>query len=96
MRTAAIADLKARLSSYLKKVKAGQEVLITERGSPIAKLVPLSAGAGREGRRARLAAAGVLSLGRGRLRAAFRTPPKGKAIGADILAALSAERDEGR
>ncbi|MBW1945932.1 MAG: type II toxin-antitoxin system prevent-host-death family antitoxin [Deltaproteobacteria bacterium] len=41
METTAISKLKASLSEYLSKVKAGEEVLVTERGKPIAKIIPL-------------------------------------------------------
>ena len=37
-----IAELKAQLSETLAKVKAGDEILVTEHGRPIAKLAPLS------------------------------------------------------
>lgn len=40
MRTAGVAQLKARLSEYLARVRAGDEVLVTDRGRPVAKLVP--------------------------------------------------------
>ena len=36
-----IAELKAQLSHYLAVTKAGEEVLITDRGRPVAKLSPL-------------------------------------------------------
>ncbi|MEW5934009.1 MAG: type II toxin-antitoxin system prevent-host-death family antitoxin [Bacillota bacterium] len=39
-RVAAIAELKARLSEYLKIVKSGTEVVVTERGNPIARIIP--------------------------------------------------------
>ena len=42
MKTAAISEVKARLSEYLVRVKAGEEVLITDRGRPIARLAPLA------------------------------------------------------
>ena len=35
-----IRDLKARLSSYLREVKAGSSVLITERGRLVGRIVP--------------------------------------------------------
>jgi len=35
-----IRELKSRLSEYLRHVKAGQTLLITERGRPIGRLVP--------------------------------------------------------
>lgn len=96
MDTTAVADLKARLSRYLRRVKTGHEVLVTERGVPIAKIVPLSRDVQRSGRRDRLATAGVLRLGRGRARKTPLRPPTGEAIGASVLAALLADRDEGR
>jgi len=37
-----ISKLKATLSAYMEQVKAGEEVLVTERGRPVAKLVPVS------------------------------------------------------
>ena len=40
---AGIAELKAGFSEYLARVKAGEEVLITEHGRPIARIVPLAA-----------------------------------------------------
>ncbi len=38
-----IRELKARLSSYLRRVKAGETIVITERGTPIGRIVPTSA-----------------------------------------------------
>ena len=37
-----IRELKARLSAYLRHVKAGGTVTITERGTPIGRIVPLA------------------------------------------------------
>jgi prevent-host-death family protein len=45
MRSLGIAELKALLSETLARVKAGEEVLITEHGRPIARILPLSAAA---------------------------------------------------
>ena len=36
MTTVAVRELKNRLSEYLRKVKAGERVVITERGRPVA------------------------------------------------------------
>lgn len=36
-----IAELKARLSAYLQRVRAGEEIVIRDRDLPVAKLVPL-------------------------------------------------------
>ncbi len=37
----AIRDLKNRLSAYLRLVKAGQTVVVSDRGQPIAELSPI-------------------------------------------------------
>jgi len=37
-----IRDLKTHLSSYLRKVEAGQTVIITKRGKPIGRIVPVT------------------------------------------------------
>ena len=42
MKSASVSKLKATLSACLAWVKAGEEVVVTERGRPIAKLVPIS------------------------------------------------------
>lgn len=39
-RQVGIRELKARLSECLRDVKAGATVVVTERGSPVARLVP--------------------------------------------------------
>ena len=39
--TAKVSELKAGLSAYLERVKQGGQVVITERGRSIAKLVPI-------------------------------------------------------
>ena len=38
--TVGVRELKARLSKYLREVKAGRTILITERGKPVGRLVP--------------------------------------------------------
>jgi prevent-host-death family protein len=42
MKTAGIVDLKAHLSEYLAVVRAGEEVVVTDRGVSIARLAPLA------------------------------------------------------
>jgi len=41
VKTATISRLKASLSEYLVKVRAGEELIVTDRGRPVAKIVPL-------------------------------------------------------
>ena len=40
--TVGVRELKARLSEYLRYVKSGQTVVITERGKPVGRIVPES------------------------------------------------------
>lgn len=40
MKTATVADAKSHLSALLAEVEAGQRVVITRRGKPVACLVP--------------------------------------------------------
>ena len=36
-----IRELKSRLSSYLRQVRTGETIIITDRGRPIARIVPI-------------------------------------------------------
>jgi len=54
-----IRDLKMKLSEYLRQVKAGQTILITEHGKPIGRIVP--SGQPVETRMKMLAEAGFLT-----------------------------------
>jgi len=93
-RTASVVNLKARLSEYLRLVKAGREVVITERGVPVARLMPLDDAERKSSRRLRLAREGALKPGRGRVPRILQEPPAGDQVGAAVLAALMAERGE--
>jgi len=42
MSTASISEAKAKLSALLERVKAGETVTITDRGVPVAQIVPLN------------------------------------------------------
>lgn len=97
MKSTGIAELKTRLSRYLERVKNGEEVVITDRGRPVARIVPIRGGEAPASRRERLARAGLLLPGRGRLRPGLLRPPKGDPrIGRSVLEALLEERAEGR
>jgi prevent-host-death family protein len=63
MKVAGVAQLKARLSQYLAAVKEGGEVVVTERGRVIARIVPEASDP--EARSTRLRRAG-LAKGAGR------------------------------
>lgn len=38
----AVTALRAELSSWIERVKAGEEVVVTERGTPVVRLVPVA------------------------------------------------------
>jgi prevent-host-death family protein len=42
MKTVGVADLKAHLSGHLRSVKKGATLVVLERGTPIARLVPVA------------------------------------------------------
>jgi prevent-host-death family protein len=63
MIVAGIRETKARLSSYLAAVRAGEEVLITDRGRPVARIIREPARtASLTEQLAGLAAAGIVTL----------------------------------
>ena len=66
MRTAAVATLKAGLSEYLAMVKKGEEIIVTDRGTPVAKISPLKRDASVVSRNlARLEKSGLARVGGG-------------------------------
>ena len=68
MRNAAISELKTSLSEILTHVKAGEEVVVRERGTPIAKIIPFSPKGDRTSSHlVDLARAGLIRLGTGKV-----------------------------
>ena len=66
MKTATVTEAKNGLSALLDRVKAGESVLITDRGVPVARIEPVSATSDEpEGRLARLERAGIIRRGTG-------------------------------
>ena len=77
MRRVAISELKAKLSEYLKAVRAGEEVIVTDRGKPVARLAPISGPAETESRLRMLVRTGQV-----------RPPDVEGGIDPDLIAAL--------
>ncbi len=42
MMRVSISELKAKLSEYLESVRAGEEVIVTDRGRPVARIAPVT------------------------------------------------------
>ena len=95
MATASISEAKAKLSALLTRVRAGEEVTITDRGKPVARIVPVPAAEiDWEERLARLERQGVITRPRKRLDPGWlRSRPLVKAR-ASVLEALLEERRE--
>lgn len=96
MKTAAISEIKARLSEYLDRVKAGEEVLITDRGKPVARLSPLPKTRSFGTALLFLEKQGLIRLGSGRLPNNIGTMPRPKDDAGLVLKALLEERETGR
>jgi prevent-host-death family protein len=62
MKTESISSAKNRLSALIKRVQRGDSILITDRGVPVAKLVPVQLGAGVPARIVALAQQGLVRL----------------------------------
>lgn len=43
MTAVGVRDLKAHLSKHLREVADGEEIVVTDRGTPVARIVPISA-----------------------------------------------------
>lgn len=97
MQKASVSELKASASEYLLRVKAGEEVLLTDRGKPIAKIIPLRrSDLPADARISQLELAGLARVGKGKLPADFWLAPRLRDKEGAVLAALIAEREEGR
>jgi prevent-host-death family protein len=95
MKTTTVSKLKASLSEYLRSVKAGEEVLVTERGRPVAKLSPAAGSDVLADHLVEMEKHGLLKVGSGKLPKGFwrlRRPKDPKGL---ILKAVLREREEG-
>jgi prevent-host-death family protein len=99
MKKASITEAKNNLSALIDGLKGGSAVLIVDRGRPVARLEPVTAGleAENEGRLARLVRDGIVRPHRSApARTLFSNrPPRAKA-GASVVKVLLDERREGR
>jgi len=97
MKAAAVSELKASLSEFLAAVKGGEEVIVTDRGKPIAKLVPLTRDEqDRPPHLLALARAGLATIGTGALPPGFWDLPRPKDPKNRVLKSLLKERQESR
>lgn len=94
MQTVNIADLKNNLSAWLEQVRNGEELVVKDRNTPIARLMPLAAGEDLDAEEEALVAAGLMRLPLGEKTDDFLDFPAPEVSLDAIRAAIRAERDE--
>lgn len=93
MRSANIAELRDRLTQYLREVRAGEEIIVRDRNRPIAKIVPLSV-EDESADDSVLVAAGLMKKGERSLPPSFWRDRRASLTARAAAAAVSADREE--
>lgn len=83
------------MSEYLRQAKAGESVVVTDRGTPVPRLVPPGGETAQEGRVAELARAGLVRRPTGRLADGFRDASRPADPEGRSLESVLEERAEG-
>jgi len=91
-----VGRLKARLSEYLRRARAGEGVLVTDRGKPVARLVGLEGDGALEGRVEELVRSGLAQRPVRSLDPTFLERPRPMDPEGRSLEAVLEERAEGR
>lgn len=95
MRSVNVAELKNRLSKYLRFAKEGEEIIIRDRSLPVAKLVPFSSAEANE-EELLLVAAGKMRLPKRSVRVGeLLRIPTGSVAGSEGIQALLDDRADG-
>jgi prevent-host-death family protein len=79
MKSVGLRDLKNRLSEYVREVRCGEAVLVTDRGEIVAELTPPGQGAGQQGVPSALVALarrGLVTLGSSNEAGAYPSLPR--------------------
>ena len=93
MRSTNIADLRNRLTHYLREVRAGEEIVVRDRQRPIAKIVPFTVDDG-EAEDAALVAGGLMRKGSGAVPPSFWKARRPRIALRKAAAAVRADRDD--
>ena len=94
MRSTNIADLRNRLTQYLREVRAGEEIVVRDRQRPIAKIVPFTVD-DDDPEEAALVGDGLMRKGSGAVRPSFWKARRPRLTRKAAAAAVSADRDSG-
>ena len=96
METASISEVKNGLSAIIDRVRAGESIVVTDRGIPVAVIEPMSARVDVDDRLARLERAGIIKRGTGKVPLELlRTPGPKLADGHTLVEAVLEERRSG-
>ncbi len=89
-----VTDLENNLGRVLGRVRRGEEIVVSDRSVPIAKIVPIAKPVDVDAEEARLIAAGLVRPPRGPLPSSFFRSRGPRVKDGDLVEALRAERDE--
>lgn len=92
MKMIGVAEFKSKLSEYLAQVRAGEEIVVTERGTPVAKVTRIPSA---DGHLEQLIRDGVVKPGAGNLSEDFFDAPRPKSKGGSVTEAVIEERRAG-
>jgi prevent-host-death family protein len=92
MRSANIAELRDRLTQYLREVRAGEEIVVRDRQRPIAKIVPFTVDDQDDD--AMLVATGLMRRGTGAIPPSFWKARRSRTPSRVAVAAVTADRAE--
>ncbi len=96
MKIAPIAEFKSRLSAYLEAVKAGEDVIVTERGRPVAQVTAVRGSRLDSARRDQLIRSGQIKPPLHALPKDFLTQSLAADAGGHVMTSLLEERNDGR
>lgn len=98
MKRVPISMLKAKLSEYLEAVRAGEEIIVTHRGRPVARIAPVTGPEERESRLRMLVRTGQARPpeSEGGIDLELIAALRPRVPGAGVVDALLEERREGR
>ena len=96
MTVTTVSKLKASLSEFLRRVKAGEEVLVTERGRVVARLSPPVGAVALPDALRELERRGLVRVGAGRLPKTFWRMPRPRDQKGLVMKALLEERADSR
>ena len=91
-----MAELKARLSEYLAAARRGEDVIVTDRGRPIARLTRMTGATARDNPHwGELIRSGLMRTPSRKLPADFWNLARGSDPESSVAKAVQAERQEG-